>query len=125
MPTKAELLAWIRERLPVAGGIFLTHGEDHARETLRDLLIAEGVPGGPHPPAAARRCLRAEGRRGSRSAAPRRRDVTGDQIERDWADDYVAFTQALAGRLDAMADETEKQALVKKLAAVLEERAAA
>ncbi|MEP5516035.1 MAG: MBL fold metallo-hydrolase, partial [Bauldia litoralis] len=43
---QAELLAWIRERLPVSGGLFLTHGEDHAREVLRDLVIAEGVPAG-------------------------------------------------------------------------------
>ncbi len=121
---QGELLAWIMARMPVAGGIFLTHGEDRARETLRSLLVAKGVPGGRiHLP---RLDDAFELKAGE---APLRRPeaarLTGDQIERDWADNYVAFTQALAGRLDALADETEKQALVKKLAAVLEERAAA
>ena len=37
-----ELVAWVVERLPVAGGIFLTHGEDPARAALREHLIAAG-----------------------------------------------------------------------------------
>ncbi|MEP2742002.1 MBL fold metallo-hydrolase [Bauldia litoralis] len=117
---QAELLAWIRERLPVSGGLFLTHGEDHAREVLRDLVIAEGVPAGRiHMPqlddafdlkAGAERLRRPP-------EAPR---VPPGQIERDWANDYVAFTQALARRLEAMSDEGAKQALVQELEAVLE-----
>ena len=40
-----ELVAWVRERLPVHGGIFLTHGEDEARAALREHLIAAGCAG--------------------------------------------------------------------------------
>ena len=37
-----ELVAWVRERLPVRAGIFLSHGEDRARTQLREQLIAAG-----------------------------------------------------------------------------------
>jgi len=121
---QVELLAWIRERLPVSGGIFLTHGEDRAREALRDLIVGEGVPAARiHLPRLDDAFVLKAGKEPLRQPEPAR--VSGDQIERDWASDYVAFTLALAGQLDAMTDEKEKQVLVKKLAEVLEERAAA
>ena len=65
-----ELVAWVVERLPVAGGIFLTHGEDPARAALREHLIAAGCAGLPDPPAQARRRLRAGGRGGAGARAP-------------------------------------------------------
>lgn len=38
------LLAWIAGRQPVGQAIFLTHGEDTARATLRQALVAAGTP---------------------------------------------------------------------------------
>jgi metallo-beta-lactamase family protein len=41
----SELMAWIRERLPAHGAIFLTHGEDDERTALRAALITSGLAG--------------------------------------------------------------------------------
>ena len=39
-----QLLAWLKERLPVKSAIFLTHGEEAALEALREGLEGAGVP---------------------------------------------------------------------------------
>lgn len=114
-----ELLAWLRERLPVSGGVFLTHGEDDARAVLRDLLVADGVPAGRiHLPQLDEDFVLKAGDEPLRRQREMR--VPEDQIERDWANDYVAFTLALSERLDAMSDEEAKRELVGALAGVLE-----
>lgn len=41
----SELMAWIKERLPAHGAIFLTHGEDEERAALRAALMATGLAG--------------------------------------------------------------------------------
>ncbi|CDP52087.1 Metallo-beta-lactamase family protein, RNA-specif ic [Devosia sp. DBB001] len=41
----SELMAWIRERLPAHGAIFLTHGEDEERAALRAALVTSGIGG--------------------------------------------------------------------------------
>jgi metallo-beta-lactamase family protein len=41
----SELMAWIKERLPAHGAIFLTHGEDEERTALRAALITSGIAG--------------------------------------------------------------------------------
>src|SRR5690606_32209094 len=41
----SELMAWIKERLPAHGAIFLTHGEDEERAALRAALVATGLSG--------------------------------------------------------------------------------
>ena len=39
-----QLLAWMKERLPVKAAIFLTHGEEESLEALREGLAGLGVP---------------------------------------------------------------------------------
>ncbi|WP_082531116.1 MBL fold metallo-hydrolase [Devosia sp. Root436] len=41
----SELMAWIKERLPAHGAIFLTHGEDEERAALRAALMTTGIAG--------------------------------------------------------------------------------
>jgi len=41
----SELMAWIRQRLPAHGAIFLTHGEDEERAALRAALVTSGIGG--------------------------------------------------------------------------------
>ena len=41
----SELMAWIKERLPAHGAIFLTHGEDEERAALRTALQDTGIAG--------------------------------------------------------------------------------
>ncbi len=42
---QGELIDWILERGPVRGGLFLNHGDDPARNTLKDLLVQRGLTG--------------------------------------------------------------------------------
>lgn len=41
---QAELVAWVKKRMPVKKGIFLTHGEDPARHAFMNELVNAGVP---------------------------------------------------------------------------------
>ena len=41
----SELMAWIRQRLPAHGAIFLTHDEDEERAALRAALVTSGIGG--------------------------------------------------------------------------------
>jgi metallo-beta-lactamase family protein len=41
----AELVAWIRERLPLSGKLFLVHGEEDAMDALADRLSLEASEG--------------------------------------------------------------------------------
>ena len=40
---QGELVDWIVERAPIAGALFLNHGDDGARETLAKLLAERGI----------------------------------------------------------------------------------
>ncbi|MEM8736224.1 MAG: MBL fold metallo-hydrolase, partial [Planctomycetota bacterium] len=40
---QSELIQWIVERSPIAGGLFLNHGDDDARGVLADLLATKGI----------------------------------------------------------------------------------
>ena len=42
---QGELIGWIHERSPIIGGLFLNHGEDKSRETLREFHIEDGIDG--------------------------------------------------------------------------------
>lgn len=39
-----ELLVWMKERLPIKGATYLTHGEEEGLAALRDDLLGAGVP---------------------------------------------------------------------------------
>ena len=117
---QGELISWIESRLPVAGALFLNHGEDEGRDTLRDLLIQRGMP--------AERIYMPEldeayeleaGPPASKGRAAVR--VPHEQMARDWDNDYAAFNIDLAARLKAAEDPAEKRALLARLRAVLED----
>jgi metallo-beta-lactamase family protein len=41
-----ELVTWIKERLPVKSGIFITHGEQESRQAFKSALVQAGCDGG-------------------------------------------------------------------------------
>ncbi|MCP4385172.1 MAG: MBL fold metallo-hydrolase, partial [Hyphomicrobiales bacterium] len=117
---QGELLAWIRERQPVRGGVFLTHGEDDARKVLSGLLTEQGVDADKiNLPALDDAFVLEAGRAPLRQPEPAR--VAADQIVRDWSEDYVALSLELSRRLDEIDDDEAKRALVRRLSAVLEQ----
>ncbi len=95
----SELMAWITERLPAHGAIFLTHGEDEERTALRNALLASGVAGDqvimPLLDDAVE--LHAGGQR--TVVAPQQRRMDLNQINADWYNAYSSFMIDLSNRL--------------------------
>jgi len=115
---QSELLEWIVERLPIAGALFLNHGNDDARETLTGLLAKRGLAREKvfHPTFDERFEL-ATGTPESKGRVVER--VDPDLLVPDGRGDHAQFALALGKRLDAL-DATAGKALIERLEAVLE-----
>ena len=109
-----ELVAWIKERLPVHAGIFLTHGEDRAREVLRGQLLAACVSAPIHLPKLDEAFMLE-----AAPAPPRRRRVVqrvGDeQITDDWHNDYARLLLGLGRTLEQLPDDAARRALLRRI----------
>jgi metallo-beta-lactamase family protein len=114
-----ELVAWMKERLPAHGAVFLTHGDDEERKALREALIGIGLGGDqiilPQLDDVAE--LRAEGVAGV--AKPAQRRIDPEQIETDWHNAYADFSIRLSHRLQSAPDE-EKLAIMHELREALD-----
>jgi metallo-beta-lactamase family protein len=115
---KDELAQWITERMPIAGSLFLDHGEPEAAEGLRRQLQAQ-LPG-----LQVRLPVI-----GERYALPRadkaRRETTGRQdlplvTGRDWQNAYADFATSLKARLAHMANDRQREQALQRLREVLD-----
>ncbi|WDR07193.1 MBL fold metallo-hydrolase [Devosia rhodophyticola] len=111
----SELMAWIAERLPAHGALFLTHGDDEERVALRKALIQTGLAGDqivlpllddqfelqPHGLGAV-----------SRPAQPR---IEPTQFASDWHNAFSEFTIALSQELGATPSDADKLKMMKAL----------
>ena len=115
---QSELVRWILARQPIRAGLFLTHGDDDARQALRALLLEKGLDAGTlHLPELDDAfTLRADAEP-LREAVERR--VDPERLKRDWADYYVGFTLRLAKALETAPDAAAREALMARLAAAL------
>lgn len=101
-----ELMAWIKDRLPAHGALFLTHGEDEERRALRDSVIAQHGLGGDQvimPLLDDAFELRAEGVKGVHVPEERRIDLS--QVSSDWHNAYASFIIDLSHLLQQSSDE--------------------
>jgi len=113
---RQDILDWIGERTPIAGGVFLNHGEAPALESLRKTLEADQavvVPG------IGERYLLMPGR-------PAKRLSTGDAsiqsvLSGDWQNDYADFAVNLKRDLQRIQDEDARRAALRRMRAVLSE----
>ncbi|WP_223385663.1 MBL fold metallo-hydrolase RNA specificity domain-containing protein [Oricola cellulosilytica] len=111
---QGELLEWVMERAPVAGKLFLNHGDDDAREEMARLLIDRGIdpekivlPQMDETFEIVARDAKSKGR------LPER--IPRNELLTDWNNDYAAFLVALTQRLhDAESDE-QRRRLISKL----------
>jgi metallo-beta-lactamase family protein len=114
-----ELVAWVQERLPVHAGLFLTHGEDHARGVLREQLLAAGVAAPIHLPM----LDEAFELTAAATAAPRRRRVAqrvdDAEITDDWHNDYARLLLGLGRSLEQLPDDAARRALLRRLQGLL------
>ena len=120
----SELMAWIKERLPAHGAIFLTHGEDEERAALRTAIMTLGVGGDQVilPLLDDYFELTAAGIAAKAQAATPRIDPV--QVHSDWHNAFSDFTIRLSQRLQSGSD-TEKLAIMRALQKELSELGAA
>ena len=111
-----ELIAWIRARQPIAGTLFLTHGEPAALGSLRDALSVE-IPSIRVPAIGERYELA--------PAAAAKRIATGRTdlkaaIGRDWQNDYADFAVNLKRELQRIGDEAKRRKALAAMRRILE-----
>src|SRR5690606_26773519 len=112
---RAELLAWMRERLPIRSGVFLVHGEGDSLQSLRSGLLAEGLP--PDRvlvPQLDETFLLVAGEPPREAEEPRRlpqRGVDGP----DWHNAYAALVLDLQHALQERGSDRDREALIARL----------
>lgn len=110
----SELMAWIRERLPAHGAIFLTHGEDEERAALRSALMATGLAGDQIILPLLDDYFELTSVGVAAKARPASRRIDPVQVHSDWHNAFSDFTIRLSQRLQA-APDTEKLAIMQAL----------
>ncbi len=118
---QGELIEWILERGPFAGGLFLNHGDDDARATLRDLLGEQGLDTEMiFTPCFDESFELVPGAAAVSTGKPEPR-IEESQIQRDWYNDYAAFMLQLDEQLETTADDKTRKALIGKLVAAMKD----
>lgn len=112
-----DLLAWIEARQPIAGSLFLTHGEGPAIETLRRLSQARSFAQTIAAPA-----MGETYQLSSRAAA--KRIKTGDPalqaaVGRDWQNSYADFATHLKAELAQIEDADARMKAIMAMREVL------
>ena len=116
---QGELIDWIMERTPIAGGLLLNHGDDEARAALRDKLAERGLDKATiYLPAFDESFELKAGAPESKGRAPQR--VLDDALARDWYNDYAAFIIELGNRLEEEPDAAKRRNVLEALNAALE-----
>lgn len=122
---QGELIEWINERSPIAGCLFLNHGDDDARLALKDLLVKQGIEADkiqiPQFDETFELTASAPGAkgRGAKSMGSKPPRIPKDELLTDWNNDYAAFIVALSGKLNAAKSDMERRELLAKLSADL------
>ena len=113
-----ELLAWIKERGPIAGSLFLDHGEKQASAELRRLAQQRGLAESLILPEIGETyALEA------RSAARRTHTGSADiapVVGRDWQNEYADLAANLKRRLAGIRDERAREKAIAEMRRVLD-----
>ncbi len=117
---QGELVNWIMERSPVIGGLFLNHGEDQSRETLRAILDEKGIEASKiHCPQfdesfeLSASCAISKGR----SKQTRGNDTLPAF---DYHNQYAELNIAINNKLESDASDEEKAKILEAMKAVLD-----
>jgi len=120
-----DLLEWVKERLPVVGGVFVTHGEERALAAFAEAVAGLGVPSSRvFVPQLDQTYLLDRVGRPSRIAAgppPRLAPYAMEEVAagRDWHNDYAAFVLDLQHHLDALGDDALRARLLQRARRIL------
>jgi metallo-beta-lactamase family protein len=114
---KGGLIAWVKERLPVKGRIFLVHGEDTALDGMKQALVEVGCTADSIVVPKLDDVYRLDAGAGLEPASHRLAPEVVGQL--DWHNDYAAFVLALEERLRSLPDDETRRALIAKLHAAM------
>ena len=117
---QSELADWIMERTPVAGRLFLNHGDDGARRALAEVLSERGLdPEKVVIPSFDEAFELVAGTAQSKGRVAAR--IEDAALERDWHSDYAVFILRLADRLQSTTDSAKREQLIAHLEAALDQ----
>jgi metallo-beta-lactamase family protein len=115
---QGELLDWVKERTPIAGRLFLNHGDDNAREEMARLLAERGLdPKIIILPQMDEEFELVAGDAQSKGRLPER--IPRTELLSDWNNDYAAFSVALTQRLQSAANDDERRTIIAALRKML------
>jgi metallo-beta-lactamase family protein len=115
---QGELLAWIAARGPIAGSLFLDHGEPVALETLRRALQQRAPGQSVRLPEIGERYSLSPGQAAKRTATGPL-DVQR-AVGRDWQNSYADFITGLKANLGRIEDERRRQQAISDMRKVLD-----
>jgi metallo-beta-lactamase family protein len=119
---RGELIAWVKERLPVTHGIFLTHGEDSALASLKDGLVGIGCdPARVLIPRLDDRVQLVDGD-DRPHPKPGERRLPPEAVGPDWHNDYAALALDLQHRLNELGDDRDRKRLIRQIRELLDRR---
>lgn len=115
---REDIHAWIAARAPIAGSLFLDHGEAGAMETLRRHLQARDAAASIVTPEIGERYALPAG-------APARRVATGrielrEALGQDWQNDYAHFATGLKRELAGIENAAQRREALARMRAVLD-----
>lgn len=111
---QSELVNWIVERGPVAGRIFLNHGDDDAREVLAEHLAEKGIERASVILPQFDETFDLVAGEAQSTGVPEPRIPAGELLT-DWNNDYAALMAALTKRLTEAQNDAERRALIAQL----------
>ncbi len=115
---QSGLVAWVRDRLPVAQNIFVVHGEEPARAGLSDALVAAGLPKGSLRLPQIGETVRLTAS-GAKTERIRSRVNVAAIATFDWHNAYADTVLALRRSLDAAGSDGARQGLLRRMRALL------
>lgn len=116
-----ELLEWMRARLPIARGVFLTHGEDEAQLGLASRLASILPPDRIFRPSLDD-VFELSGAEPKSIEPHVTRRLAGDQVAHvDWHNDLASLVLDLNAAMGKAADEKSRQKIIRRLRRALEE----
>ncbi len=122
MPMRVELCAWLKARGPVAGGVFLVHGEEPAMEALGKRLAASGIAreGQVLTPALDDAFLLPKAAAPLRRDSPRRRSDPAAAGRPDWHNARAALLLGIEDAIERAPDAASRERLMAALRNALE-----
>ena len=107
------------ERGPIRGALFLNHGDDDARESMRDLLGKRGIDTSKiFMPVFDESFELTPGSQPVSQGKPEPR-IDASALQTDWHNDYAVFMMDLSSKLDEIKDPKQRRALIARVATAL------